>query len=343
MKIKIALLFYLLSFSIVAQSITVRLIDKSSENPIPYANIKTGKYSGVISNEDGFFTISCEDNNKSITISCIGYKNKSLTIKDIKAFNYVIKLQEAINQLDEVFISNKVPNADSIIAKVKSKLNDNYNFNLQQYTMFKRITDHVDFKSLEFEIDKASNVKKKQLENVNNNLTALANQVKNSNLIQFSDIKGTVFTLNKDSIKLEVEKATELLDYENDFSIDNIQEKMQNIILTYLDTTKTYKLKTGLFKIEDSLALNDENFKEDNKNEYTVSYLNTETKSLLKRAQFYNNAFLSKLLNSDLYEYNFEDVGYNNGELTYLIFLKKEKLNTQENFMLQTICMPLQE
>ncbi|TBM99760.1 carboxypeptidase-like regulatory domain-containing protein [Hyunsoonleella flava] len=319
MKIKFTLLLFLFSFSIVAQSVTARLIDKSSQKPIPYANIKTGEYAGVISNDEGFFTISSEDDSKSIIISCMGYENKTLTVKDIKALNFVIELQQAINQLDEVFISNKAPNADSIIARVKAKLADNYNIDLQQYHMFKRTTDYVDFKSLEFEIDKASNVKKRQLEGVNNSLTALANQVKNSNMVQFSDFKGKVFSLNKDSIKLEVEKATELLDTKNSFSIDNIQEKMQNIILTYLDTTKTYKLKTGLFKIEDSLALNDEDFKENDKNEYTVSYLNNETKSLLKRAQFYDNAFLSKILDNDLYEYNFEDMGYNNGELTYII------------------------
>ena len=319
MKIKITLLFYLFSLSIVAQSITAKLIDKSSRKPIPYANIKTGKYSGVISNDEGFFTISSTKDNKSITISCIGYENKSLTIEDIKALNFVIELQESINKLDEVFISNKALNADSIIAKVKAKLTDNYSNDLQQYNMFKRTTDHVDFKNLEFEIDKASHVKKKQLQDVNNSLTALVKQVKNSNMIQFSDVKGKIFTLNKDSIKLEIEKATELLDYKNDFSIDNIQEKMQNIILTYLDTTKTYKLKTGLFKIEDSLSLNDDNFKENNENQYTLDYLNSSIKSLLKRAQLYNGAFLSKLLNTDLYEYKFQDVGYNNGEPVYII------------------------
>lgn len=316
---KITFLFFLLSCSVTAQSITAKLIDKNTKNPIPYANIKTGEYAGVISNDEGFFTIPFEDDTKSITISCMGYENKTITIAAIKALNFVIELKEAINQLDEVFISNKAPNADSIIAKVKAKLADNYNFDLQQYNIFKRSTDHVDFKSLEFEIDKASNVKRKQLEGVNNSLTDLVNQVKNSNMVQFSDFKGKVFTLNKDSIKLEVEKATELLDHKNDFSIDNIQEKMQHIILKYLDTTKTYKLKTGLFKIEDSLKLNDEDFKENDKNEYTVSHLNNETKSLLKRAQFHDNTFLSKILDADLYEYGFEAIGYNNGQLTYII------------------------
>ncbi|GAA4971002.1 carboxypeptidase-like regulatory domain-containing protein [Algibacter aquimarinus] len=325
MKYNILLGFLCFCSSVVSQNITAKLIDKSTNKPIPFANIKTGTYSGVISNDEGFFTVSSVDDSKSIVISCMGYENRTLTINEIKESNLIITLQQALNQLDEVFISSKTPNADFIIAKVRAKLTKNYNIDLQQYNIFKRTTDHVDFKSLEFEIDKASNVKKKQLEGVNKSLTDLVNQVKNSNMVQFADLKGKVFTLNKDSIKLEVEKATELLDYKNDFSIENIQDKMQNIILKYLDTTKTYKLKTGLFKIEDSLALNDDDFKEDDKNEYKVSSLNKATESLLKRGQFYNNSFLSKLINANLYQYSLEDVGYNNGELTYIISFKPRK------------------
>ncbi|MGC6431605.1 MAG: carboxypeptidase-like regulatory domain-containing protein [Jejuia sp.] len=326
MKIRITLLFCLFSFSIFAQSITTRLIDKTSKKAIPYANIKTGTYEGVISNDEGYFTVSGSNLSKTVTISCMGYEDKTLSIAEIKQLSFVVELAQAINQLDEVYISNKAPNVDSIIARVKAKIKDNYNYELNQYNVFKRSTDHVDFKSLEFEIDKASHVKKKQLEDVNNSLTALVNQVKTSNMVQFEDFKGKVYALDKDSIKLEVEKATELLDHKNDFSIENIQEKMQNIILKYLDTTKTYKLKTGLFKIEDSLKLKDEDFKDDNdKNEYTVSYLNNETKSLLRRSQFYNNSFLNKILNADLYEYSFEDVGYNSGELTYVISFTPRK------------------
>ncbi len=326
MKLRITFLSLLVSLSMLSQNITAKLIDKKTKEAIPYANIKTGEYSGVISNDEGFFTISYTNDAKTITISCMGYENKILSIRDIKSLNLVITLNEAMNQLDEVYISTSAPNADSIIAKVKAKLADNYNNDLNQYNIFHRTTDHVDFKSLEFEIDKASNVKKKQLEDVNNSLTNLVNQVKNSNMVQFTDFKGKVYTLNKDSIKLEVEKATELLDYKNDFSIDNIQEKMQKIILTYLDTTKTYKLKTGLFKIEDSLSLNDDDFKEENdKNEFTVSYLNNETKSILRRSQFYKNSFLNRILNTDYYEYTFEDLGYNNGELTYVITFTPRK------------------
>lgn len=319
MKIKITILLNLISLSFFAQSITAQLIDASNQQPIPYANIKTGPYAGVISNDEGYFTVAAVDDTRNITISCMGYKNQTLSIGALKQLNFIIEMSVALNQLDEVYISNKAPNVDSIIARVKARIHKNYNYELNQYDIFKRTTNHVDFESLEFEIDKASQVKKKQLQDVNNSLTALVNQVKSSNMVQFDDFKGKIYTLDKDSIKLEVEKATELLDHKNDFSIDNIQERMQNIILRYLDTTKTYKLKTGLFKIEDSLKLNDEDFKENDKNEYTMSFLNNETKALLRRSQVYNNSFLDKILNTDLYEYRFEDVGNNNGELTYIV------------------------
>ncbi|GAL68666.1 carboxypeptidase-like regulatory domain-containing protein [Jejuia pallidilutea] len=325
MKLKITFLPLLVTFSVFSQNITAKLIDQNTKEPIPYANIKTGPYNGVISNDEGFFTITFEDDTKPITISCMGYNNLTIKVNDIKKLNFIIELQQAINQLDEVFISTRTPNADSIIARVKAKLSNNYNFNLQQYNIFKRSTNHVNFKSLEFEIDKASHVKKKQLEGVNKSLIQLANQVKHSNMVQFTDFKGTVYTLHKDSIKLKVEKATELLDAKNDFSIDNIQEKMQHIILRYLDTTKTYKIKTGLFKIEDSLSLKDEDFRENNTNEFTVSYLNNSTKSLLKLSQFYKNSFLDNILNSNLYNYNIDDIGYNNEELTYVITFTPRK------------------
>ena len=47
-----------------------------------------------------------------------------------------------------------------------------------------------------------------------------------------------------------------------DFSIDDVQERAQKLVYKYLDTTTTYKLKSGLFKIEDSMSLkSDENEK----------------------------------------------------------------------------------
>ena len=318
-------LFYILAFitlghsTVSSQSITAKLVDKTNGSPIQYASIKTGTNSGVISNEEGFFTIYAKkDSTKTITISCVGYENKTISTLDIELLNFVIPLETAVNMLSEVYITNKTPNADSIIAKVKSKLNENYETDLIQYDIFKRTTEYTDFKSLDFEIEKASHVKKKNLEAVNTELNALSKKIKESDIIEFTDFKGTLYSFDKDSSKLAVSKATKLLDYKNDFSMEDIQEKAQNIVLTYLDTTKTYKLKTGLFKIEDSLSLNDDDF-EDDRSEYKISSLNNETRAYLRQTQFYKNSFLNKFLDTDLYDYTFENLSFNNDELTYII------------------------
>lgn len=302
-----------------SQNITARIIDNTTKEPIQFATIKTGAYSGVISNDEGYFTINGDDIKKPITISCMGYQNKVLSISEIKQLSNVIPLTEAINQLNEVYISNKTPNADSIIAKAKSNLKVNYKPNLNRYNIFSRNTDYVDFKSLDFEIEKAKHVKKSKIEDANRSLANMGKQIIESNIVSFSDFKGALYVLDKDSSKIHVDKATKLLDYKNDFSIDNIQEKAQDIVLTYLDTTKTYKLKTGIFKIEDSLSLKSDDFKNDEENIHKLSHLNNHTRSLWKRSQFYKSAFLSKFLNGDLYEYAFKNIGYNNNELNYII------------------------
>ncbi|GAA3626048.1 carboxypeptidase-like regulatory domain-containing protein [Flavivirga jejuensis] len=220
--------FFFITIGIQAQNITAKLVSKSNNTPIPYATIKTGELSGVISNEEGYFSLNSEDiQHKNVTISCLGYQNKTLSIKDIKALNYVISLEEAINQLSEVYISNKKPHVDSIIAKVTMNLSENYDSSLNKYTIFYRATDYANFKSLDFEIEKASHVKSKNLEKANTSLDSLSKHIISSNIIDFSDFKGELFNLDKDSSKLVVNKATKLIDYKKDFSIEAVQEKAQ--------------------------------------------------------------------------------------------------------------------
>ncbi|MBP0903637.1 carboxypeptidase-like regulatory domain-containing protein [Mariniflexile gromovii] len=327
MKHPLLTLSFFLSFTCsFSQNITAKIMDAKTKAPIPYANIKTGAYSGVISNDEGFFSLNSENPDTTVlNISCLGYKSETLTIKDLKANNYVIKLHEAFNQLDEIYISNKRPNADDIIAKVREKINDNYDFTLNKYNIFYRATDYANFKNLDFEIDKASHVSTKNTNKVNYSLDSLSKNIIASKIISFSDFKGEFSQLDKDSSKLAVAKATKLLDHKKDFSVERIQEKTQELVLKYLDTTKTYKLKSGIFKIEDSLSLVDKKFKEFKKNEHKISALKTNTKALIKGSQFYDGSLLYTILNPDLYNYTLEDITYYNDDLTYIIHYQPRK------------------
>ena len=325
MKYFIAFFILLLSnTSIFSQNITARLIDKNSQNPIPFAAIKTAEFDGVISNEEGYFTIIENKDKKEITISCLGYKNKTISILEIKSLNYLITLEEAINELNTVYVSNKRPNADSIISRARQNLDRNYKNKLYKHNIFSRQTAYIDFDKLNFEIDKSSNVKKKHLESANKSLDSLSKVVVKSKTKFFEEFKGELFFSDSSNTKLVVHKAAQLLDKKNNLSIDEVQNKAQHVILKYLDTTLTYKLKTGLFKIEDSLSLKEEN-EHHNKNEYEIENLKGQTNHLLKRAQFQDGSMLSKILDANLYEYSFQDISYFNNELIYVIDYKPKR------------------
>ncbi|MFH4968828.1 carboxypeptidase-like regulatory domain-containing protein [Gaetbulibacter sp. M240] len=306
--------------AILGQNITLQLIDKVTGQPIPYATIKTGTYSGVISNDDGFFTLNLSDaTHPEITISCLGYQTKMLSLEQINNSKNTIRLEEAINQLDEVYVTNKYPSIEDILAQVRAHIPDNYSNSMNAYQVFHRNSEWMDFKDLVFEIEKASHVSKKNIASANKDLNNFSNKIRESDMVYFTDFKGDFYNYTKDSSKLEVAKATKLIDFKNDFSIDQIQEKAQKIMLTYLDTTKTYKVKTGIFKVEDSLSLKNDDLKEDNPNTLSVKQLKHDTQRLLRRGQFYDKSFLNTILDPVEYEYQLVDISVVNNQVSYVI------------------------
>ena len=320
----ISILFNIVS--IFSQNITAKVIDENTKLPIAYAAFKINDFNGVISNEEGYFTLNSE-NSKPITITCMGYKSKIITIEDIISSNYIITLEESINELNTVYVVNKRPNTDSIVSRARQRLKSNYDDNLYHHKVFSRETAYVDFENLNFEVEKASNEKKKNLEYTNKSLDSLSKAIVNSKTIHFKDFKADLYVVDSTNTKLVVNKATELLDQKNNLSIDEVQKRAQHVILKYLDTTLTYKLKTGLFKIEDSLSLKNEdgNKNEMTKNEYEVNSLKDQTKNILKRSQFYDNSLLYQLLDTDLYDYSLQDISYFNDELIYIINYKPRR------------------
>ncbi|WP_242134818.1 carboxypeptidase-like regulatory domain-containing protein [Aestuariivivens marinum] len=325
-KVFYSLCFISIFFSSYSQTITAKIIDQVTKTPIPYVTVKTGKYSGAITNEEGFFTINTNNNTiTTVSISCMGYQAKYISIETIKSLNYIIPLEEALNQLDEVYLSNKKPNIDSIMARVRQNISKNYNYDLNTYRLFYRSTDHIDFKHLDFEIEKASHVSSKNLDMANAELIHLSNDIISSNIVHFTDVKGALHTLHQDSSKMEVNKVTKLLDHKKDFSLDNVEEKAKALVLKYLDTTKTYKVKTGIFKLEDSMSLKEEELKKDKPKTYKVSSLKYSAESLVKKATFTKTSFLNTLIDSNLYDFELEDINYNNNELIYIIRFKPNR------------------
>jgi len=325
MKIYISIIAILTINLVLGQSLTAKVVD-ANNNPIPFATVQTDEYSGVITNEEGFFTINLENVRSSeLTFSCMGFASRTMPIDDIKN-NSVIVLEEFIDELGKVFLSTTTPNANNIIKKVNSNLSKNYNNENQTFQFFHRNTAYADFDRFEAKVTKASGMRRKQHEGVNKSLDSLTGRIVNSNTVYFQDYLGDLMVENRKEAKLNVHKATSLVDNSKNFSLDNVQTKAQDLILKYLDTTLTYKLKTGIIKVEDSLSLKSNNDKDKDKgNVYDVKKLKGETHGLLHDAQTYDDSFMKKIIDTELYNYKFIDVTGFNGELVYIIGFEPRK------------------
>lgn len=305
-----------------AQQLTAKVVD-ANNNPIPFATIQTGEQSGVITNEEGVFTINYDqDSSVKIKISSLGFTSVSLSIDEINNKNNIIILDEYIEELQQVYVSNIKPDANLIIQKVNEHLSKNYKYKNKSYNLFFRNTSLVDFNTLEFEIDKVSGQRRKELTDANNALKTLTNSIQTSEAVFYRDYIANLHVQDKDNKKLDVLKGTTLLDKNRSFSIDAVQEKAQNLILQYLDTTYTYKLKSGLFKIEDSLSLKNEELKkqhEDSVNTFSIKSLKSESFNLLSNAMTYEQTLIHSILNTQFYDYSFDKVTVFDENLVYVI------------------------
>lgn len=166
------------------------------------------------------------------------------------------------------------------------------------------------------------------MEDANNELKVLTNSIKTSEAVFFRDYIADLYIKDFENKKLNVHKATTLLDKNRSFSIDAVQEKAQSLILKYLDTTITYKLKSGLFKIEDSLSLKKEQQKEQKKDSiktFTTEELTSETYNLFNASTTIDKTRLRSILNSELYEYKFKEITVFDGKIVYEILYEPRK------------------
>lgn len=329
MKFNIAcllFLFVLSTYSLFSQTYSATLIDAKTKVPIPYATVQAGDNNGVVTNKEGYFSISLQTpTTKVLTISCMGYISKSIVLTDFKN-GEVITLEEQINELDAVYLNKEQPNIDSIMARVNRNLKTNYAPTNKQYTVFNRSANFMKFEDLNFDIDKASGMRKSKLAKANKSLDSLAQVIKASNIASYTDFAADYYFNSFKDKKLEVHKATLMMDQSKDFSLETIEHKSKTLLLKYLDTTKTYKLKSGLFKIEDSLSLGEELEKsKKSKQQLSTSSLTHKINSSILNGYSYSGSFLQKLVNQELYNFELKDYSYYQDEFVYVINFKPRK------------------
>ncbi len=89
----------------VKHTLSGRIVDKNSFEPLPYATIAINK-SGTITNEDGFFSHKSSDSIFKVKVSYLGYYIIDTTLTPDK--KHLIKLTPSMEQLKEVIIHDRL-------------------------------------------------------------------------------------------------------------------------------------------------------------------------------------------------------------------------------------------
>ena len=337
---KTSILFTSLLFcfqTVIAQNISGKIIDSQTGESIPYATILVNNAENLVSNAEGLFTLSENSSNQNtiLTISYLGYANQKISVGDLIKQQNIIKLQAGIIELKEVNISNKRLSPYEIMANVKANVTKNYaknNIPKKDMIFFREITN---FKPsiLDVAIDKSTGFSKDALKKANAQMNEFTSKLITQPPRQYVDIlcNNYSYLTTKDDkpyylSKLEVLKATKLKNENSSTSLDDLQKSATDIILKHLDSTKYYRVKSGLFGSRDTISLR----KDFNKKKKTKSNQLTSTKANLTSFQIENNitnvtkfAFIH---DPEAYNYIFEGVTYTNeNEFVYVLGFKPKK------------------
>ena len=251
----ILLLIGLVAFEAAGQ-ISGKVIDSSTGDPIPYANIQCGQQ-GLITNEEGNFTISESNADEMpVVISYIGYSPVQTTAGAIRS-GHAIKLSPAMFELDEVKV-REMPSAGSIMATVRKNLKQNYAPGERPFEtkIFMRESNAFAPKTFDIEIDKSTGFSKESLKSINAELERYLKRAAASQAKQYTDVLFKYYGVpKKNTYKMDVSKATKLVDKKQSVSLDDLQGNAMNLLLKHLDTTKYYRVKSGWFGSHDTITL----------------------------------------------------------------------------------------
>lgn len=316
------LAFFLFTLNVAAQSVTGTIVDANKE-PIPYVSVLIGPSYGVVSNEEGVFVITVPEKADvdKVTFSSIGFENLEVPLTQFKGGTFTLK--EKVNELADVFITNKRYTPTEILTLAIQNAPKNYAAQDTKQTFFLRSSSENKMIDTKFELVKSSLEKKSKLKELNNEIEALISKNKGQESLDFSEYYGFLYQQNANT-KITVEKAIKLINKEKDISGEQMNNKLIAVIKKHLEPGATYKLKTGLLTVDDSLSLEKpQKIKKEGPN--TASLKTNITELSLSLNKFYTDDNLDFLSEFKRYEYTLEGFSTFNDETIYIIDFKPKK------------------
>jgi hypothetical protein len=224
-----------------AQSYTAKVIDQKTGEAIPYASVITGKHSGVITNEEGVFSLTPQMVGRiqdSVYISSMGYEKKGVWLPAQN--DKVISLVSKTFELGSVYIDGKGLEVDEIIERVKSNMAANYKMNLSKKQIFFRQSDFNLMDKLDFRF------KKSTIPELNESLiNSITDKIPRKSSY-YREVAGEFYG-DYGSHKLYIDKAAELYDKTKDVSVDGLTDKLEKIFQDNVKRNSYIKIRSGIF------------------------------------------------------------------------------------------------
>jgi hypothetical protein len=273
-KLRFVALLYIVFFSLKsnAQNYQATLKDASSNQPIPYASIIYAPNKGIISNEEGKFSLDLTNvQQDSIYISSIGYQTKGFATEHLK--DSVLFLTAAVENLDLVYLTKKNYSAEEIMELVKSKIDSNYQPISSNQKIFYRESYHTNVKQFDLEIKESTipEIDKKLLDSIQRLIPRKSDY--------YNEMLGNYYSNTKEH-KLQITKAAELYDKDVNLSMEGISKKLETIFNENIKRDSYLKIKSGLFgtkvQVDSIMTANEESKAMEDALKATDSLANTD-------------------------------------------------------------------
>lgn len=316
-----------------AQQITARILDAQTQESIPYATIRIGQ-TDLISNNDGYFTFSSKNDADVMDISFIGYDSKQLSINQLKQNNNIVYLTQGSYDIGEIYVSNIRPDPNEIMKLVNENLDINYKSIDYKSTVFIRGSNTFKPEKFEMKLKKATDLSKSEVKEINQEIESLITQTISTPTKSYSDKLIDVYK-TADQYKLEVKKAVKLMDENRSSDYDQLQKSSTELFYKVMDTTKFYRIKSGLIGSRDTISFSKE-YNENKRNtkdeteKRNLNSLKSGLKNIIRQSSFDTpKSFMASnidfIQDTDAYTYSYTDATYFGDDLVFVIEFTPKK------------------
>ncbi|NBC58002.1 MAG: hypothetical protein GVY05_06940 [Bacteroidetes bacterium] len=308
---------FLLSCTFSAQSIEGVVYDENNNTPVIFASVYTTQETGVITNQEGGFKITIDNLSEtdSIIISSLGYKKSVFGLNQLRSSDTIF-LKEQKEMLSDVVISANKLSANEIIQRFIDSISQRHHIQPTQFKVFKRIHQQINPLAFEIELKRSSEFSRKKRKLFNDKVEKYFANIKNQTTNRYEDILFDAY-YSEDSTAFDYKKGTLLVNRNKDNSTENIQKNIFKELLSTLDTPSTFKVKTGLFPIDDSLSREEFIKVRDSIKKDTLQNQYAKNNTIKKLAQSIANSQLIK--DREYYKFTLTDTKVFDDEVVYQI------------------------